>query len=303
VFDQETEIAPVVAEYRALLDRLANQWKAEGTVSSAYEELPFAQRLGRILTETGPAGYQAFDIALPTRGLTPTTPMHQGPAVFNLLTSPRLLDVVEQIVGPEILSNPIQHVRIKPPERYLDRSVANTNAARSDWHQDQGVALPEVDDVDILTVWIAVTDATIDNGCLCVVPVSHNEGLAVHCPATGPGRSSISIPDELIGDNVRPLPIRSGGVLLLHRRTKHASLSNLSNEVRWSFDLRYQPVGTPTGRPFHPSFVVRSRSNPDAALTDWQEWARLWQAAHANIRPEDLARPANRWDGSQPVCA
>ena len=53
--------------------------------------------------------------------------------------------VVEQFIGPEILSNPIQHVRIKPPELLLPAEFQGTLAGQTDWHQDQGVALPEVD--------------------------------------------------------------------------------------------------------------------------------------------------------------
>ena len=36
-----------------------------------------------------------------------------------MVTNPRLLDIVEQLIGPEITSNPIQHVRIKPPATTL----------------------------------------------------------------------------------------------------------------------------------------------------------------------------------------
>ena len=47
------------------------------------------------------------------------TPMHHGPAVFELLTNPKLLDTVEELVGPEIYSNPVQHVRIKPQQKNI----------------------------------------------------------------------------------------------------------------------------------------------------------------------------------------
>ena len=47
--------------------------------------------------------------------------------------------------------------------------------------------------------------------------------------------------------------------------------------MRWSADLRYQKTGTPTGRPFHPEFVVRSRSNPASVLTDHAAWCRMWE--------------------------
>jgi hypothetical protein len=48
--------------------------------------------------------------------------------------------------------------------------------------------------------------------------------------------------------------------------------------VRWSIDLRYQPTGSPTGRPFHPEFIARSR-RPGAELIDHAEWSRRWVEA------------------------
>jgi phytanoyl-CoA hydroxylase len=303
VFDIETEIDPVVAEYSTLLDRLAREWHADGTISSTYAELPFAQRFARVLVETGAPGFQPFDISLPSRGVTAQTPMHAGPAVFGLLTSPRLLDVVEQFVGGEVLANPIQHVRIKPPERLLPNRMGASLLTASAWHQDQGVALPEVDGTSMLTVWIAVSDATVENGCLCVVPGSHRRGLVTHCP--GGQERPLAIPDRLVGDDVTPLPVRRGGVVLLHRQTMHSSLANEGDGARWSFDLRYQPVGQPTGRPLYPAFVARSRSAPDTEITDWRDWAALWEGARDRVQSDGaaFAAPANRWDGSQPVCA
>jgi hypothetical protein len=59
-------------------------------------------------------------------------------------------------------------------------------------------------------------------------------------------------------------------------------------------DLRYQKTGTPTGRPFHPDFVVRSRTDPDSVLTDWAEWDRLWAAA---LEKAAVDKPrAHRWE-------
>src|SRR5581483_5533574 len=172
VFDVERDLQPVVDEYSALIDELAARWYAEGKASSTYADRPFAERLGRLLSEVGKAGIQPLDISLPFAGVTEETPIHLGPATFRLLTHPRLLDVIEQVIGPEILSNPIQHVRIKPPERLLPPEFRNTLVGQTDWHQDQGVALPEVDETEMLTVWLPVTDATVENGCLCVVPRS-----------------------------------------------------------------------------------------------------------------------------------
>ncbi|MGH2369835.1 MAG: phytanoyl-CoA dioxygenase family protein, partial [Chloroflexota bacterium] len=199
VLDVERDLDPVVEEYTQLLDELAAKWHAEGKIPSTYAELPFVQRLAQVLTDIGRGGYAPFDISLPFAGVTEQTPIHLGPATFQLLTSPRLIDAVEQLVGPEVLSNPIQHVRIKPPERLLPQEFRSSLVGQTDWHQDQGVALPEVDETEMLTVWLPVTNATVENGCLCVVPQSHQRGLVTHCPGRGEKRKGLHIPDEIRG--------------------------------------------------------------------------------------------------------
>jgi phytanoyl-CoA hydroxylase len=305
VLDLERDVAPVVREYEALLDEENARNHAEGKIPSTYSDLPFVQRLAAFLSAAGKGAYQAFDISLPLKSAKQDTPIHLGPAVFNLLSSPRLVDVVEQLVGPEVVSNPIQHVRIKPPESMLPADIVKGGlVGQTDWHQDQGVALPEVDETEMLTVWIAITDATVENGCLCVVPGSHQRGLATHCPAKpGSTRIGLHIPDEIRGTNYQPVPIRAGGALFLHRRTMHASLRNLSDGARWSFDLRYQPAGQPTGRPWFPSFVVRSHRDPSSELRDWTVWADLWRQARTRLAGGDPIAKTNRWGGTEPACA
>ena len=77
------------------------------------------------------------------------------------------------------------------------------------------------------------------------------------------------------------LPMSPGSILLMHNHLPHRSTRNQSQTVRWSMDLRYQKTGTPTGRPFHPEFVARSRANPQSELTDYDEWCRQWETALA----------------------
>jgi hypothetical protein len=305
VLSLELDIQPVVNEYERLLDTEIARWHAAGKIPSTFDDLPFVRRLAAFLTAAGKPAYQAFDISLPLKSATEDTPMHLGPAVFDLLSSPRLMDVVEQLIGPEIMSNPIQHVRIKPPESMLPADFHRGSlVGQTDWHQDQGVALPEVDSTEMLTVWLPISDATVENGCLCVVPRSHQGGLATHCPAKpGSSRIGLHIPDEVRGTAYTPVPIPRGGALFLDRRTMHASLRNLSQGARWSFDLRYQPVGQPTGRPWFPSFVVRSRQNPGSELHDWTVWADLWRKARTRLATGDPVEKTNRWDGSEAICA
>jgi hypothetical protein len=308
LLDPVRDLDPVAREYEAVLDRVAAEWRAEGKIASTYADLPFTQRFAHILNDAGPAGYRPFDICLSGR-IVDTEPMHQsmhiGPAIFDLITSPRLVDVVEQLIGPEVLSNPIQHVRIKPPEALLSDAFRNRNTMVSavEWHQDQGVALPEVDDTEMLTVWFPVFESTVENGCLCIIPESHKRGLLTHCPSRPGQMFDLRVPEVIRGAGGFPVPMRRGSVIFLHRRTMHSSLRNLSNEVRWSFDLRYQPIGQPTGRPWFPSFAVRSRRDSGLELHDWRTWADMWSAtrSHLAAHPEDM-KP-RRWTGTELECA
>ena len=308
VFDPVRDLDPVVREYTEKLDRVAAEWHAAGKIQRTYSYLPFTERFAHILNDSGAAGYKPFDICLSGK-ITDDEPMeqsmHLGPAIFDLIRHPRLLDVVEQLIGSEILSNPIQHVRIKPPEALLKEELykRNTMMARVEWHQDQGVALPEVDETDMLTVWFPVLDATVENGCLCVVPGSHQRGLLLHCPSQ-PGQAfDLRIPEEVRGAGGFPVPMKRGSAIFLHRRTMHSSLSNKSQGVRWSFDLRYQPVGQPTGRPWFPAFVARSRQDPSSEVRDWRAWAKLWEDTRTRLAHEPAAMRPRRWTGTEPQCA
>jgi len=300
VLDPDRDIAPVMAEYGEVLDGIAQSLHAEGVISSTYSGLGFSERLIQVCQESGRNFPQHFDISLPQIGVEHDTPMHVGPAVFGLLTNPRLLDVAESIVGPDIYSNPVQHIRMKLPKRAVATGGYNGLVEKVIWHQDNGVILPEADESTILTVWLPLSDATVENGCLAVIPRSHRDDLMPHCPTTiGTG-----IPTKLLPlERETPLPMKAGSILLMTSRTVHQSLDNLTNDdVRLSFDLRYQPIGQPTGRPMFPGFLARSASHREATLTNPAEWARLWYETRARMAARE--NPSfNRWSADSPLCA
>ena len=284
-------IAPILREYESVLDRLAEHLLVAGRITSLYDDLPFGERFVEICAESNETNAQFFDFSLPQAGVRHDTPMWHGPAVFDMLRCPDLLDLVEGFIGPEIYSNPVQHVRIKAPEsrEARDSVTGALKMGATNWHQDNGVVLPEADDTQMLTVWFPLTHVGVEHGCLQVVPGSHRRGLMTHCPA-GPG--GLQVPEH-IGprDGATPLPMDPGDVLFFHKLTLHSSLPNLSDEVRISFDLRYNPIGQPTGRDAFPGFVARSRRAPESELRDPEEWSRSWMASAARTRRRRL-RPA-----------
>ena len=140
MLDPATDLAPILDEYDGVLDRLAHTLFAQGKVSSPYPDLPFGERISRMYEESGEMLNQWFDFHLPQRHVTYDTPFWVGPAVFGTLVNPKLLDAVESVIGGEIYSNPVQHVRIKPPEGRMGRQPDGRPVyGATVWHQDNGV--------------------------------------------------------------------------------------------------------------------------------------------------------------------
>ena len=275
------DLAPVIAEYEAHIDRRAAQLLAEGKITDVHAEAPFDRRLALICRECNEI-YPELDIM-----------RLRGKASFAFLRNDNLLDMVESLVGPEITCSPIQHIRPKLPGGLAPRG---SDPHVVPWHQDAGVTWEEADETFILTVWLPLTPASPANGCLQIIPRSHGGGLRQHVTRAGEG--TVITDDEMPEGDVVTLPMEPGDVLFVHKEIPHRSTSNKSDTVRWSMDLRYQKTGTPTGRPFHPDFPVRSRANPDSVLNDWAEWDRLWAEAQAQAAIDK--RRSHRW-GSVPA--
>ena len=302
VLEPAAVIEPLFAEYATVLDRLAHELHARGEIASTYHDLRFAERLIRIYRETGRDHSRYFDPSLMTSGVTADTPFWAGPAVFRIITHERLLDLVECLIGSEIYSNPVQHILIKPPEHLLPDGATDVLARANPWHQDHGVVDPVAADANMLTVWIALSDAPVKRGCLQVIPRSHRQELRTHCP--GKPDRPFAIPDALLElDRATPVPTHAGDVILMHKHTIHGSPPNVSDEIRWSLDLRYNPTGQPTGRPEFPGFVARSWLDPESELRDPEAWARLWGGARDRLATHPPTKPAHRWRGTEPVCA
>lgn len=303
LIDAATIIDPLVREYERVLDDLARSLHARGLVADTYADLAFGDRFTQICQETNETNAQHFDFSLPQGNIRVDTPMCLSAEVFRALVHPPLLDAVESIIGSEIYSNPVQHIRIKPPEGRSprDAGTGELKMGATNWHQDNGVVLPVADESEILTAWFSLADAGVEHGCLQVIPRSHRLGLLTHCPA-GPG--GLSIPERVASRaDALSLPTKRGDVVFLHMRTIHSSLPNVSDVIRWSFDLRYNPIGQETGRGAFPGFVARSRSHPEIELGRPQEWADLWLQARARLAEVDHDEPFNRWSADAPACA
>ena len=155
----EGDLEPLREEFTEVIHQTAIQLHASGKLSRLYEEEPFERRLPRIFAETA-------EIFSPLVGLGGGG--QSGPALFNVITHPRLLEVVESLIGPEIVASSVYRVRPKIPG--MPRGVVP-------WHQDSGYFNSHCDQDLILTCWFPLVDATVDNGCLEVLPRAHRQGV------------------------------------------------------------------------------------------------------------------------------
>lgn len=288
--------ARVEAEYRDRLAQLHAAWRAEGRVPELPRDAGFWEMMDAAV-KAGVEWFQPLDISLPGDRITEDTPFHFGPAVFDLLTHAPVLDIVESLLGGELTSNPIQHVRIKPPEREVRPGEVRAHIVATDWHQDRGVGLEEADETEMVTVWIAMTDAGEDNGCLQLIPQPTAQMLP-HCPMVQTAIAPGHLPDTA----PVPAPVRAGGIVLIDPLTPHSARANTSSGYRWSFDIRYSVTGQPTGRAHFPEFIARSRSQPETELRDWRAWRESWvQRRSALARAPHIEQ--HRWQSDSPACA
>jgi phytanoyl-CoA hydroxylase len=192
--------------------------------------------------------------------------------MFTLRTSPPLLDVVESLIGGEILAHPQFNFRAKLPAHEVTVIP---------WHQDLAYLIPEeAGETLVLNLWIPLVNATAENGCMQVIRGSHCFNLLPHnyrAPTPGHTGSKGISEDELPPGEVVTAALDVGDVLLTTERLVHRGIPNLSQTVRWSVDTRYCQIGLPTGRENVPGFVARSRKHPDRVAKSVDDWHRVFE--------------------------
>ena len=115
VFDPARDFKLLNEEHGNILNRIARRLLEAGDIKHYDSEESFGQRVLRVLRAPGVFPVQEFDISLPKGSIDSDTPIYLGNGAFSILTHPILLDLVESIVGREITSSPVQHIRVKTP--------------------------------------------------------------------------------------------------------------------------------------------------------------------------------------------
>ena len=97
------------------------------------------------------------------------------------------------------------------------------------WHQDQAYWI-DTDDRRTATCWLAVDDATLDNGCMQFLPGSHHEPVRPHHPLHGERSASHTLVTDLQPDDVmRPVAIARGDITVHNEGVLHGSGGNTTS--------------------------------------------------------------------------
>ncbi|MFB6101128.1 MAG: phytanoyl-CoA dioxygenase family protein [Haloplanus sp.] len=136
-----------------------------------------------------------------------------------------ILEVIEQLQGPHI-DLLRSAAMLKPPQVGSEKK----------FHQD--AAYYPIQPMDHVTVWIALDEATTDNGCMRVVPGAHTDGLIGHEALEY--ETDITITEREYGlDDTIALPMEPGSVLFQHCLLPHYTAPNTTEQWRRAFILAY----------------------------------------------------------------
>jgi len=136
----------------------------------------------------------------------------------------RMAGLAMDILGPDV-------------QLYFDQSVYKRPEADRDfpWHQDNGYVPTEP--MHYLTCWIALEDATLENGCIWILPESHKQGFVTH------EKTDIGWQCYFGEDPGKPVPLKSGSMVAFHSLLFHRSTPNRSNATRKGLVLQYSAAG------------------------------------------------------------
>ncbi|NOV00958.1 phytanoyl-CoA dioxygenase family protein [Paenibacillus planticolens] len=144
----------------------------------------------------------------------------------NIAFHPNIIGTITRIFGEEPVL--IQDMALlKPPH----------GGGEKPWHQDMAYGNLTYSKA-VIGVWIALDEATIDNGCMHVIPKSHQEGATPHYAVRDWQLCDTQVPVER---DVQ-VPLLPGGVLFFHGMLYHGTPSNFSPMRRRALQFHYAPA-------------------------------------------------------------
>jgi phytanoyl-CoA hydroxylase len=146
----------------------------------------------------------------------------QDDTIRAFVTRPEFVAITSQLLGPNI-------------DLYWNQAVFKMPEGKKEfpWHQDDGYTL--VTPSPYLTLWLALNDATIENGCVSVLPGGYKTGIRDHYYSDlGYICHDPNDPDQGV-----PVPVKAGSIAAFWSLTPHKSGPNLSQSPRKAYVIQY----------------------------------------------------------------
>ena len=166
----------------------------------------------------------------------------------DCVSHPAILDMVEQLIGPDLIIWGSQ-VFCKPPGDGMEIP----------WHQD-GQYWP-MRPIATVTVWVAIDPATVENGCLRVIPGTHRCGLLKH-EENNAGNLALNqglAPGSYDEGTAVDVVLDAGQVSLHDAMLVHGSNANTSGERRCGYAIRYMPATSLFDRSLAPIRIANNQ--------------------------------------------
>jgi ectoine hydroxylase-related dioxygenase (phytanoyl-CoA dioxygenase family) len=172
-----------------------------------------------------------------------------------------VLDLVEDIIGPDI-GLWSSHFISKEP----------ITGRRTPWHEDSAYWNGKFDHFDkIVTIWLAIDDSTLQNGCMGVIPGSHKNGFSEYDPADNTLNTfSEEIKKGSFDESkVVWFELNRGECSLHDSRIIHGANANLSPKRRTGYTMRYFGLDMkfyPEKHPGHKIYYCRGKNHANNDL-------------------------------------
>ncbi len=155
------------------------------------------------------------------------------PVFADFVSDPAVTAIAAELIGTDDL------------DCFLSQFIfKNPGAWGQPWHQDS-YYFPFDPPRPVVGLWLAVTEATLDNGCLHVLPRSHTEPIHDHIPDRRPNANYgyVEIVDHDMSDSV-PVLMAPGDLLVFDSHLMHCSTDNHSNAPRAAMVFHLAASGT-----------------------------------------------------------
>ena len=148
----------------------------------------------------------------------------RSPVLRSFTAGALFADLCADLIGPDV-------------RLYWDQAVYKKPGTESPfpWHQDNGYAF--VEPQQYLTCWVALTDATLDNGCPWVVPGLHRRGTLAH-EHSDIGFVCLHDPGGAVA-----APAARGSIVVFSSLTPHSTGPNRTEDVRKAYIVQFAPTG------------------------------------------------------------